>query len=83
MKTLKVKITRDGFGPGSKSLWFLPKGVIDAKEPEWPPNMRLGTYGGRRANMVEPLLVHPRSNARGPPAHEMPMMMGPRMANVI
>src|SRR6516162_775605 len=32
-EALKVKITRDGFGPGSKSLWSLPEGVIDAHDP--------------------------------------------------
>ena len=26
-ETLGVKIERDGFGPGSKSLWSLPKGA--------------------------------------------------------
>jgi hypothetical protein len=41
-----------------------------------------GRVWGRRANMVEPLLVHPCANAPGAPAHEVPMMMGP-MANVI
>jgi hypothetical protein len=32
-----------------------------------PPNMRLGTYGGRRANMVEPCLRIP---APLPGAHQ-------------
>jgi hypothetical protein len=26
-ETLGVKINRDGFGPGSQSLWSLPKGA--------------------------------------------------------
>jgi hypothetical protein len=30
-EALDVKIARDGFGPGSKSLWSLPGGHIDAQ----------------------------------------------------
>ena len=60
---LKVKITRDGFGPGSKSLWFLRRPVIRC--PKDLPNVKPGIYGCREANIVEPLLVHACSNAPG------------------
>ena len=36
-EALGVKIERDGFGPGSKSLWSLPGGLIDAQYPHTCP----------------------------------------------
>jgi hypothetical protein len=46
---MKVKITRDGFGHGSKSLWslppYLPKNPIDAHSPERASMGSEGKYG--------------------------------------
>ena len=39
-EALSVKIDRDGFGPGSKSLWSLSEGRIDAQG--WAPMVRRG-----------------------------------------
>jgi putative DNA primase/helicase len=44
---LGVTIERDGFGPGSKSLWSLPKGSILAQSPHTCPTKELGIYGVR------------------------------------
>jgi putative DNA primase/helicase len=51
-EALGVKIERDGFGPGSKSLWSLPKTSILAQSPilaqqkEWASMESEGKYGG-------------------------------------
>jgi hypothetical protein len=44
-EALGVKIERDGFGPGSKSLWSLPDGSIDAQSAHRCPTPELGKYG--------------------------------------
>jgi hypothetical protein len=47
-EALGVKIERDGFGPGSKSLWSLPaRSSIDAQTNHRCPTPELGNYEGR------------------------------------
>jgi hypothetical protein len=46
-EALGVKIERDGFGPGSKSLWSLPDCSIDAQPAHRCPITELGNYGVR------------------------------------
>jgi hypothetical protein len=36
-EALGVKIERDGFGPGSRWLWSLPRGPINALKPHTCP----------------------------------------------
>ena len=50
-EALGVKIERDGFGPGSKSLWSLSRSSIDAQSPHTCPTKELGKYGVPRASM--------------------------------
>jgi hypothetical protein len=49
-EVMKVKISRDGFGPGSKSLWslapYLPKESIDAHQSNRASMDIEGKYGG-------------------------------------
>ncbi len=47
-ETMGVKVSRDGFGPGSKSLWsapYLPKTPIDPRQNEWASMDPEGKYG--------------------------------------
>ena len=39
-EALGIKIARSGFGPGSKSLWSLPRGHIDAQPEESRPKTK-------------------------------------------
>lgn len=61
-EALKAKITRDGFGPGSKSLWslapYLPSTSIDARQNNRASMDIEGKYGGpdpKRAAVPDPL----------------------------
>jgi hypothetical protein len=48
-EALGVKIERDGFGPGSKSLWslpYMPNTPIDAQQSNWASMESEGIYGG-------------------------------------
>src|SRR5262245_55421417 len=44
-EALGVRIERDGFGPGSKSLWSLPDTSIDAQPAHRCPTQGMGKYG--------------------------------------
>jgi hypothetical protein len=50
-EALQVKVDRDGFGPGSKSMWSLPRAPympndhIDAQQSNWASMTQEGTYG--------------------------------------
>ena len=49
-ESLQVKIQRDGFGPGSKSLWslpYMPNTSIDAQQSNWASMNPEGIYGGQ------------------------------------
>ena len=48
-EALGVKIARNGFGPGSKSLWSLPREHIDAQEDHRPK-----TIDGHEVIRLEP-----------------------------
>ena len=48
-EALGVKIERNGFGPGSRSLWSLPREHIDAQEDH-----RLKTIDGHEVIRLEP-----------------------------
>ena len=50
-EALGVKVNRDGFGPGSQSLWSLPRAhrcpiLIHAHHKDWACMKREGIYGG-------------------------------------
>jgi hypothetical protein len=52
-EAIGVKVSRDGFGPGSKSLWtapYLPKTPIDARQNEWASMEAEGKYGETESN---------------------------------
>ena len=83
-EALSVKIDRDGFGPGSKSLWSLSEGRIDAQPPHTCPLQRLGTYGPQRASMdrkrpkrIE-LHTHNTSSPKRTPSKPPPATCQPR-----
>jgi hypothetical protein len=48
-EALGVEIERNGFGPGSRSLWSLPRGHIDAQEDHHPK-----TIDGHEVIRLEP-----------------------------
>jgi hypothetical protein len=66
-EALGVKIERDGFGPGSKSLWSLPDGSIDAQSAHRCPTPELGKYGDG-GQVCSP--ADDRGTANGSPAKD-------------
>ena len=78
-EALGVKIKRNGFGPGSKSLWSLPREHIDAQEDHRPKTIdgheviRLEphdpcTYCGERGGTV--YLIRNTYKGQSEPMHE-------------
>jgi hypothetical protein len=56
-EALGVKIERDGFGPGSKSLWslpYMPNTPIDAQQSNWASTESEGIYGGTSTKAAPP-----------------------------